>query len=82
MAYTIRSRDLTSRTMVIFEAETKRLNNMPMPPKEILEGTREFDEYVEGMLARKPARPDWYNEPGDENPYKRRMPIVDRRSSP
>lgn len=81
MAYIIRSRDLDARTMVIYHEETKQLNNMPMPPKEVREGTPEFDAYIEEKLTEKSVRPSWYNEPGDANPFKRTIPVVDLRRS-
>jgi hypothetical protein len=74
VSYKILSRDEKAGTMVVL-CDGNKLN-IRIPSSE--EGTPEFDSVVEAIFVQ-PKGPDWYNEPGSDNKFKRTMPIYDRR---
>ncbi len=76
MSYEILRRNPEKGTIVVRYADGRRVH-LRLP--EHAQGSPEFDAEVL-KWEKVAAAPSWYNAPGDENPYKRTMPIHDRRS--
>ena len=75
MSYTILRRNPAKGTIVVrFDDARKAHIRTPDFP----EGSPEFDAEIMRYAQAAPM-PDWYNEPGDANPFTRTMPVYDRR---